>query len=316
MTPVRSCLYHSVYSFHGVQSSKEPGRFRGRSPARTCRHTHELSLRAVASNNTPAGSPISQVRHFQGRGVGRKIALHTCQLLGPTVRNRDNSAVRSRRPAASEFASESHLRAPGGVSGPAGHPARGTRTSSRGSRVSMHNVARGQPIPSSCSRNPERPVAARRETPFLRKGDDAAFIPRRSCRTPEMSCVWDVHASLGLGRSLLPLSFDLEKSSDVVGARRMVRASRAHPTSSRHWSRIGMGLRGKFSPNPAHSDGKRASGCSHVTLSIGRPLPAYPQRLVSLQAACSLCHAYGMHASRRHAASGGTCVRHQGDHAI
>ena len=38
--------------------------------------------------------------------------------------------------------------------------------SSRGSRVSMHRSARGQPSPSICSRNPERPVAARRETPF------------------------------------------------------------------------------------------------------------------------------------------------------
>jgi hypothetical protein len=36
------------------------------------------------------------------------------------------------------------------------------------------------------------------------------------------------------------------------------------------------------------ADGKRASGCSHATLSTGRPLPAYSRRLVSLQAACSL----------------------------
>ena len=33
--------------------------------------------------------------------------------------------------------------------------------------------------------------------------------------------------------------------------------------------------------------------------STGRPLPAYSRRLVSLQATCSLCQAYGMHASRR-----------------
>jgi len=37
------------------------------------------------------------------------------------------------------------------------------------------------------------------------------------------------------------------------------------------------------------ADGKRASGCSYVTLSTGRPLPAYSRRLVSLQATCSLC---------------------------
>ena len=55
--------------------------------------------------------------------------------------------------------------------------------------------------------------------------------------------------------------------------------------------------------------------------STGRPLPAYSRRLVSLQAARSLYHAYGMHASRWqqqacvwNAASAGTCVRHHGDH--
>jgi hypothetical protein len=70
-------------------------------------------------------------------------------------------------------------------------------------------------------------------------------------------------------------------------------------------ARIGRGsiwtcfVRRKFSPDPAYLDGKRASGCSHVTLSNGRPLPAYNRRLVSLQSTCSLCHAYGMHASRR-----------------
>jgi hypothetical protein len=55
--------------------------------------------------------------------------------------------------------------------------------------------------------------------------------------------------------------------------------------------------------------------------STRRPLPAHSRRLVSLQAARSLCHAYGMHASSRqqqacvwNAASAGTCVRHHGDH--
>ena len=55
--------------------------------------------------------------------------------------------------------------------------------------------------------------------------------------------------------------------------------------------------------------------------STGRPLPAYSRRLESLQAARSLCDAYGMHASRWqqqacvwNAASGGRCVRYHGDH--
>jgi hypothetical protein len=79
-------------------------------------------------------------------------------------------------------------------------------------------------------------------------------------------------------------------------------------------------VRSKFSPHLAYFDRKRASGCSHVTLSTGRPLPAYSRRLVSLQATCSLCQAYRMHASRRqqqayvwNAASGGRCVRHHGN---
>ena len=52
-----------------------------------------------------------------------QIALHTCQLLGPTVPCPDNSPIRSRRSAASAFTSETQLRSPGGISGPAGHPA-------------------------------------------------------------------------------------------------------------------------------------------------------------------------------------------------
>ncbi len=72
-------------------------------------------------------------------------------------------------------------------------------------------------------------------------GDDAALMLRRSGSIPGLSCAWDVHASLGLCRSLLPLALDLEKSPDMMGARRKARASRAHPTKNWHWSRIGMG---------------------------------------------------------------------------
>ena len=68
------------------------------------------------------------------------------------------------------------------------------------------------------------------------------------------------------------------------------------------------------------ADGNRASGCSHVTPSTGQPLPACSRRLASLQAARSLCHAYGMHASSRkqqacvwNAASAGPCVRYHGN---
>ena len=40
--------------------------------------------------------------------------------------------------------------------------------------------------------------------------------------------------------------------------------------------------------NPAHSDGKRASGCLPVALSTGQPRPAYSRRLVSLGCASNM----------------------------
>ncbi len=140
--------------------------FRDRPPAGTCRNTHAGRRARLCRTMLLPVYPLRSIRRSQGRGVSRQIALRACQPLGPTVPYPCRSAVRSRRPALSAFASESHLRAPGGISGPAGHPARGTRPSSRGSRVSMHRFARGQPSPSICSRNPERQVAARLETPF------------------------------------------------------------------------------------------------------------------------------------------------------
>ena len=142
------------------------GRFRDRPPAETCRHIYADRRARLRQTMLLPVHPFPCIRRSQGHGLSRPIALHTFQLFDSTVPYPDNSAIRSRRPAASVFASESHLRSPGGISGPAGHPARGTRALSRGSRVSMHRLARGQPSPSICSRNPERPVAARRESPF------------------------------------------------------------------------------------------------------------------------------------------------------
>ena len=142
------------------------GCFRGRSPARTCRNIHADRRARLRRTVLPPVHPLRSIRRFQGRGVSRQIALHAFQLLGPTVPYPCMSAVRSRRPAVSAFASESHLRSPGGISGPAGHSARETRGLSRGSPVSIYNVSRGQPSLSICRRNPERQVAARLESPF------------------------------------------------------------------------------------------------------------------------------------------------------
>jgi hypothetical protein len=148
-------------------------------------------------------------------------------------------------------------------------------------------------------------------------------MPRRSCSISGLPCAWDVHASLGLCRSLLPLAFDLEKSPDIVGARLTARATRAHPTSSLHWSRIGMGLlcaQKVFATSGILRMVDARPGARTRLRSNGRPLPAYSRRLASLQAARSLCHAYGMHASSRkqqacvwNAASAGPCVRYHGN---
>ena len=128
---------------------------------------------------------------------------------------------------------------------------------------------------------------------------------------------------MGLCRSHLPLAFDLDKSPDMVGARQHG-ASKSRPSNlklSLVAYRYGPAVCPGRSRHIWHiADGKRASGCSHVALSTGRPLPACSRRLARLQAACSLCDAYGMHTSRRqqqacvwNAASAGTCVRHHGD---
>ena len=98
----------------------------GRSPARTCRPIPADGCARLCQT-------LCSIRCSQGGAVSRPIALPVCKLLDPAAIFRNISAVCSRRPAASEIASESRRRSPGGISGPAGHPARRTRASSRGS---------------------------------------------------------------------------------------------------------------------------------------------------------------------------------------
>ena len=153
----------------GLERSKYPGlqaplgSLRGRSPATTCRHTRADCRARLRQTILLPAHPLCSIRRSQDHGVSRPIASPAWQLLGLAVLHPCTSLVRSRHPAASELASESHLRSPGGISGPAGQPARGSRASSRRSRVSMHSVACRQPSPSIYWRNPERQVAARRE---------------------------------------------------------------------------------------------------------------------------------------------------------
>ena len=248
--------------------------------------------------------------------MSHPIALPACQLLGPTFPYHYISAVCSRRPAACGFASESHLRSPAKSRGCRSPDQRNTRLVARISSVDAEFCTRPA--------NTVDLLANPRATGRFEARDAVLTERRRRCLHPApikiavfrcCFCVWSVHASLGLCRSLLPLALDLETSSDVVGAR--------------HQDGIGRGsiwaccVRRKFSPNSAYSDGKRASGCSHRTSQHRAAAASLSATAGACKAACSLCHAYWMHASRRqqqacvwNAASGGMCVRYHGNCAI
>jgi hypothetical protein len=143
----RRAREHLGHEFPRAGPQTPLGCFRGRSPAGTCQNIYDDRRARLCQTILVPVHPLRSIRRSQGRGVSRLIVLHALQLLGPTVPYSDNSAIRSRRLAASAFASESHLRSPGGITGPAGQPARPTRASSRGSPVLMHRLARGQPSP-------------------------------------------------------------------------------------------------------------------------------------------------------------------------
>jgi hypothetical protein len=139
----------------------------------------------------------------------------------------------------------------------------------------MHSVARGQPIPSICLRPPERPVAARRESPFWRKGDDAALIRVSDSDAPsDKVLIRSCRSLVFRGRHALGTSMRrwgcAGRSYPRIRPREVQRydggseahgASKSHPSVDWHheaqwdWSRIGMGLLCArifaFSPNPA-----------------------------------------------------------------
>ena len=120
--PEWTCVPGS-YDFPMEEGPPTPlARFRGRSPAGTCFHRYAATVARFGRAILGLVHPFCTIRRSHRCGVSRPIALHTCQMLKPTVPYPCMSAVRSRRPAVSAFASESHLRSPGGISGPAGHP--------------------------------------------------------------------------------------------------------------------------------------------------------------------------------------------------
>jgi len=172
----------------------------------------------------------------------------------------------------------------------------------------------------SRSRRSARETPSDRSMRGYRHRSDGKATALRSCRA-DLAVFGDVMrlgrpASLRLCRSLLPLAFDLEKSNDMVGARREARASRAHPTSKlalvAYW--WACFVRRKFSPHPASSQRytrvqmlardfeHRAASAGLFAMGGGKP-----------HVPC----AYGKHASRRqqqacvwNAACGGTCARY------
>ena len=142
-TPIGVCglfVYSRLYPLREIhrstvaslERSKYPGlqaplgSLRGRSPATTCRHTRADCRARLRQTILLPAHPLCSIRRSQDHGVSRPIASPAWQLLGLAVLHPCTSLVRSRHPAASELASESHLRSPGGISGPAGHRARGT----------------------------------------------------------------------------------------------------------------------------------------------------------------------------------------------
>jgi hypothetical protein len=100
-----------------------------------------------------------------------------------------------------------------------------------------------------------------------------------------------------------------ESESD---AHRMTRTSRTHPTTSWHWSRLGMGLlcaQKVLAESGIIADCKRAHRAASAGLFATAGEPA--------------SHAYWVHVSRRQqqacvwkAAAGGTCVRYPSNRAI
>jgi len=166
-----------------------------------------------------------------------------CQLLGPDlihVQTSAPSALAARLPPNSPTNPTFALRRGLPVTRPVEHARRRADLECR----SIISHAARQSRRSACKSPSDRSLRGE-----SRRSDGKATTLRSSCsdlavfRDYHCACVWDVHASLGLCRSLLPLAFDLDKSRDKVGARRMrEQVATAHPASSWHWSRINMGL--------------------------------------------------------------------------
>ena len=255
------------------QCRRRSARFRDRPPAGACRHTRADRRSRLRRTVIPPlhPHPLRSIRRSQGRGVSHQIALHTCQLLGPTVPYPDTSAVRPRRPAVSAFASESHLRSPGGISGPAGHPdgeARRCRADLECRCINSHAARQARqsagetPIDRSL-RGERRRSDGKASTLRSSRADLAAF---RAYHASALGTFSHRRGCAGPSRSHPSHSFSISPPTSWERGERREQVASIQPQAG-----IGRVLvwacfvRRKFSPHLAYSDRKRASGCSHAT---------------------------------------------------
>jgi hypothetical protein len=217
------------------------GSFRDRPPAGTCRHARadrcSRLLRTVLPRFTPFAAsavPKAVVWATQSHSIRASCSARRLHTQTPAL-----SALACRlfphSPPNPTFAPLAEYR---------GLPA--TRMAKQGV------VARISNTDAYACTQPAQPVnllAKPRATGRCEARDAVLTERRRRCAHPAPILPYSgptmrlgCQSSLGLCRSLPPLAFDLEKSPDIVGARRKARASRLHPTSSWHSSRNGMGL--------------------------------------------------------------------------
>jgi hypothetical protein len=296
------------------------GSLRGRSPATTCRQTRADRRARLRQTILLPAHPLCSIRRSQDHGVSGPIASlrGSCSDWRSYIHAPVSSALATRLPPNSPpnptFALRAEYRGLP-ITRPLEHAPLRADLECRciGSHAASQSRRSSGETPSDRSLRGER-----------RRSDGKATTLRSS--RADLAAFWGCHA---LGTSMRRWGCAGRSYPSHSRPRRVQRSSgsEAHGASKSRQSNFKLALvaywygpavcagRSRYIWHIA--DGKRASGCSHVTLSTGRPLPACSRRLASLLAACSLCYAYGMHASRRqqqacvmNAAADGTCVRH------
>ncbi len=222
---------------------RAPGCLRGRSPARTCRNIHADRCARLRRTIPPSGSPTSQHPPFPRPWCGppnRTPLRASCSTRRFHAQAPVPSALAARLPPHSPpnptFALLAEHR---GL--PVTRPAEHAQSHADLEFRCIMSLAARQPRQSACETPSDRSLrgASRRSdgTATTLRSSRADLAVFRGCHAFGTS----MRRGGCAGRSYP--SHSLEKSPDMVGGRRKARASRAHPTSSWHWSWIGMGLR-------------------------------------------------------------------------